>query len=153
MNKKLMFVLIGLSFAGTAVASDDEKYSVGTAAAAGASTQVLASSGLDYVTGSTGADTPSQTILKRALVGAATGATATKMAYEPKTNIEPKNVPSDEPAVIQAAKASTASLDRGKKSKKGKGKNKKGHRPPGWGKGKKTGWGDSDVPPGHTGSH
>jgi hypothetical protein len=141
MNKKLVFVSIGLFIAGTAAASDDERYSVGTAATAGASTQVLASSGLDYVTGSTGSDTPSQTILKRALVGAATGATATTMAYQPKTNIQPKNVSND--TAIEAL-TDTASAERGKKGKK----HKKGHRPPGWDKGKKTGWGDSDVPPG-----
>ena len=138
-------MLIGLSVAGTAAAlEEDERYSLGTAATAGASTQALASSSLDYVTGSTGADTANQTILKRALVGAATGATATKMAYNPKTNIEPKNVTSDKSAAIEAS-AGTAFAERGKKTKK----NKKGHRPPGWDKGKKTGWGDSDVPPGH----
>ncbi|GEM_PF-3798138 len=141
MNRMFFLILIGVSLAASAAASDDDRYSAGTAAATGASTQVLASTALDYATGSSGAsDSPAQTILKRALVGATTGATATAMSYEPKTNIQPKNVPGDE---VAAAAASTEPYSRVKNKKW-----KKGHRPPGWDKGKKTGWGDSDVPPG-----
>lgn len=135
-------MIMGMMLTGSAMASDDKRYSAGTAAVTGASTQVLASTALDAVTGSGGAtDTPSQTILKRALVGATTGAVATKMSYEPKTNIQSSNV--SEAASVVATTTSVASLS----EKRGK-KSKKGHRPPGWDKGKKTGWGDSDVPPG-----
>lgn len=88
-------------------------------------------------------DTPAQTVLKRALVGAVTGATATSMSNKPATNFQPDNPAKETPAAFAAAK-DDASGRHGKKHKK----NKKGHRPPGWDKGKKTGWGDSDVPPG-----
>ena len=147
MNKILVSRLIGVALAGSAAASDDDRYSAGTAAATGASTQVLASTGLDYATNSSDVtDSPSQTILKRALVGAATGAVATKMSYEPKANFVPENVSDGQSAATEVSAASALRAS-GKKSKKPK--KEKGHRPPGWDKGKKIGWDGSDVPPGH----
>ena len=62
-------------------------------------------------------------ILKDAVVGAVTGATAT-----------------------EATKGDLKGPDKDKKHKKDKPKD--GHRPPGWDKGKKVGWGGKDMPPG-----
>src|SRR5262245_53958076 len=91
-DKTLVVMIVGLSLAGVSSAEEERKHSAGTAAAAGASTQVLASTALDYTTNSGEAtDSPTQKILKRALVGAATGAAATGMSYEPQTNVEAKN--------------------------------------------------------------
>ena len=100
-------------------------------------------------------DEENKQILKDALVGAVTGAVAVEA-----TNNTPKTV--------EAAAESPTEVDKHKHWWKGKKnfKEKKRHhhdedkdenhehrkdkkRPHGWDMGKKTGWGDKDVPPGH----
>lgn len=81
------------------------------------------------------ADTNKQ-ILKDALVGAVTGAAA----------VEGTKDTSKAPEVEEKKEEGPASEAKEKKSKDHK--SKEGHRPPGWDKGKKTGWQGADVPPG-----
>jgi hypothetical protein len=73
-------------------------------------------------------------ILKDALAGAVTGAVAVEAT---------KNTPS----AVEAKKADATTTNIEPKHSQ-KNKSKEGHRPPGWDKGKKTGWGGADVPPG-----
>ena len=84
-------------------------------------------------------------ILKKAIQGAVTGAVAVEGSKETAKPAE------------TAAAASVSDSDNDEhghkhrhhgKPKQNFNKKHKGHRPPGWDKGKKTGWGDSDVPPG-----
>jgi hypothetical protein len=75
-------------------------------------------------------------VLKDALVGAVTGAVAVEAA---------KDTPST--TAVQEKNADTAATNIESKHSK-KDKSKEGHRPPGWDKGKKTGWLGADTPPG-----
>ena len=85
-------------------------------------------------------------VLKDAVVGAVTGFVAVEATKgdqkAPETNISPANV------------STTTETVEDKAGHHGKGPKrhgpKEGHRPPGWDKGKKTGWHGSDVPPGLT---
>ena len=75
-------------------------------------------------------------ILKDAIVGAITGVAAVEATK-------------DDAAVSSAAGKAEKTEKDGKGPKKNFGKKKKDKkRPYGWDQGKKTGWGDSDVPPG-----
>jgi hypothetical protein len=92
---------------------------------------------------------PTKTVLKRAVQGAITGAVAAEFA---KDDGDDKKSDGDGGGIGDAL-SSLAGGDQdeddhdGGKSKHKK--SKEGHRPPGWDRGKKTGWGDGDVPPGH----
>ncbi len=83
-------------------------------------------------------DEQNKKVLKDAVVGAITGAVATEA-----TKDEPEPV-SSTPAAEAKAEAQTHE----KKKHKNFSHKKDKKRPHGWDMGKKTGWGDSDVPPG-----
>ena len=115
----------------------------------GASTQVLGDATVESLASPEAKMAPWWTTFKRALTGAVTGAMAAKMSGGGKDDAD-EAVKSNAPDV-QGALNSEAPYQGHKrdKSKKKHSKQKSdGFRPPGWDKGKKTGWGDSDVPPG-----
>ncbi len=87
---------------------------------------------------------PNKKILKDAIVGAVTGAVASE-ASKNDANAQPTAS-----AVKDALSSSSdKESDKDDKVKKNFGKKKKNKkRPHGWDQGKKTGWGDGDVPPG-----
>lgn len=100
---------------------------------------------------------PNKTILKRAVQGAITGAVAAHVAGD---NSEKDSgggaIESVASALSQDSSSDKEDADEddenddsgeGKKHKHKKSKG--GSRPPGWDRGKKTGWGGGDVPPGH----
>ncbi len=78
-------------------------------------------------------DEAGKEVLKDAIIGAITGAAATEATTDSTTVAENKGG--------EAKKNFTV-----KRSKKDK--SRKGSCPPGWDKGKKTGWGGKDLPPG-----
>lgn len=81
-------------------------------------------------------DDTNKKILRDAIQGAITGAVATEATK-------------DEPAAAASAGGAAEKEKASKHAKKNfSKKDKLSRRPPGWDKGKKTGWGDSDVPPG-----
>jgi hypothetical protein len=88
-------------------------------------------------------DDANKKVLKDAVQGALTGAVAAEATKD------------EAPAPEAATAGGAPSKDREKKAAgkaHGKGRKDKDHkdkdRPHGWDQGKKTGWGDSDVPPG-----
>ncbi len=87
---------------------------------------------------------PNKKILKDAIVGALTGAVATEASKDGVSS------QSTTKAVTDALSSSSdKESDKQDKVKKNFGKKKKiKKRPYGWDQGKKTGWGDGDVPPG-----
>lgn len=102
-------------------------------------TKIWVAVGLLLISATGWAQDENNKILKDALVGAVTGAVAAEATKEdgvPATNISPAN---------KSKKEEAGEERKGKKAKKAK-KEKK--RPYGWDQGKKTGWGESDVPPG-----
>jgi len=97
---------------------------------------------------------PTKTILKRAVQGAITGAVAAEFAKDDGKDGGSKD--SGDGGGISEAVGRLAGHededgdhddDHGHKHKHKK--SKEDHRPPGWDRGKKTGWGGGDVPPGH----
>lgn len=170
------FVLaIALSWAsvssGPAWAADEEKADLGQGALVGAGTQVMGDAAAESLVSPQVRQSPWWTTLKRAFTGAATGAVAAKTsgAQDAKaasgsaaSKIEDAIAAATGAATTTAATGSPDAVDDGKdkahehknkkmkhagKKKHGK-KNSEGHRPPGWDKGRKTGWGEGDVPPG-----
>lgn len=146
--------LLGLSvlvfsFINTAAFSEEDRSKAADGAMVGASTQVMTTAALDYVTNPNGQpEDPNKTILKRAITGAVTGATAAGMTADSSTSASSESVaPKESTEENNFSKSSNA--EHGKHHKK-KFKDKKGHRPPGWDRGKKTGWRDSDEPPGYS---
>ena len=94
---------------------------------------------------------PNKVILKRAVQGAVTGAVAAEFAKD--DGKENKGSDSDAAESIADALTTKSSSENGEdddshgKKHKHK-KSKEGWRPPGWDKGKKTGWEGGDEPPG-----
>ena len=83
-------------------------------------------------------DDQNKKILKDAVVGAVTGAVAVEATK-------------DEPKASESASTTPSAADSERSRDKHKNfshKHKDKKRPHGWDMGKKTGWGDSDVPPG-----
>ncbi len=102
------------------------------------------------------AEDPNKTVLKRALTGAVTGAVAAKMAGDDSSDKSQKSDGGGSGVSDTIADMLTGSPDSDeggdwKHKEKHKGK-PEGWRPPGWDHGNKTGWGDSDTPPGLDGS-
>lgn len=99
------------------------------------------------------ANEANKTVLKRAIQGAVTGAVAAEMSSDgPKkggsgsmasNTIDTKSITQSVSSISNTSKEDTGHVQR-KKSKK----SKVGHRPPGWDRGRKEGWGGDDEPPG-----
>jgi hypothetical protein len=90
---------------------------------------------------------PTKTVLKRAVQGAITGAVAAEFA---KDDGDDKKGDNDGGGIGDALSSLAGGGENeadhdGHKHKR----SKEGRRPPGWDRGKKTGWGGGDVPPGH----
>ncbi len=178
-RQKLLLTLtaagFSLALAGLNVqAGEDSGDRMTKGALVGAGTNVIGGAALDTLDGSgqpqymqvqgpdgqmywqqvTSQEDPNKTILKRAVQGAITGAVAAEVAGGENGNNSGSSV---EKIVNQATtRASSQTSDEdddrdyGKKQKHKK--SKEGHedrRPPGWDRGKKTGWNGGDVPPGH----
>lgn len=140
----IAFLVSWFSPSGNLWAEDQDK--AGEGAMVGASTQVLTSTSLDYVTNPDGLpEDPNKVVLKRAVVGAVTGATAASMTADSNSSKVDVGVAakSDENTTLKLSVN-----EEHKSKKKWKWKFWERSRPPGWDRGKKTGWGDSDVPPG-----
>ncbi len=100
---------------------------------------------------------PTKTILKRAVQGAITGAVAAEFAKDDGKDDGSKDS-GDGGGIGEVVEKLTGNEDEndddhdddddGWDKSKHK-KSKEDHRPPGWDRGKKTGWGGGDVPPGH----
>jgi len=156
-----MFILFVASqvFAGDNDKTDNKLL---TGAAVGAGTNVIGGAVLDSLDGTSkpqfvqvqgpdgnwywqqtgpAPEDPNKVILKRAVQGAITGAVAAEVAGGGKEGAV-------SPALSNALDDNESDQDEdgGKKRKKDKGE--KGHRPPGWDRGKKVGWGEGDIPPG-----
>jgi hypothetical protein len=98
------------------------------------------------------AESPEDTnrrILKDAVVGAVTGAVATEASKDERTSeVAPTGAFQETPSG-KDKKLHPHGKDEKRNKKKGWGwRKRQGHRPPGWDRGEKTGWGDSDIPPG-----
>jgi hypothetical protein len=171
-----MMVVMLVAVSGLARGEEDSRMVKG--AVVGAGTNVLAEAALDTLDGSSNSEPqyiqvqgpdgqmylqpvtappedPNKIILKRAVQGAVTGAVAAEMAKDDQKKESGESWwdklfggKSDEKSETAPLKT-TSSADKIKKSKDIKeGKKPEGWRPPGWDQGKKTGWGDEDVPPG-----
>lgn len=87
---------------------------------------------------------PNKKILKDAIVGAFTGAVATEASKDGVASQSTTKAVTD--ALSSSSDKESDKEDRVKKNFGKKKKHKK--RPYGWDQGKKTGWGDGDIPPG-----
>lgn len=94
-------------------------------------------------------DEQNQKILRDAVIGAVTGAVATQA-----TKDEPR-IAEEAATTLEGGQSKDSAKEKGKKHAKKNFSKKDKHahkhdkkRPYGWDQGKKTGWGDGDVPPG-----
>lgn len=170
MKIQIKWVLLFVAFALIAVpvmSADSTDPNLGEGAAVGASTNVLGDAAAESLVSPELRRQPWWTTLKRAFTGAATGAIAAKTSGG-------RDEPADDAAAVLAdwlkttkdenlnAKALAAKAERKKREHDDDdgheghkhhgdgdhGMDAEGHRPPGWSKGKKKGWGDGDMPPG-----
>lgn len=165
-----MGIILGLSLISYPLCAEEESNNrMAKGALVGAGTNVVGGAVLDTLDGSSqpqyvqvqGPDgqmywqqvippqeDPNKVILKRAVQGAVTGAVAAEFAKDDgKKSGDSGAAESVADALTQKSSSDDDDDNQGKKHKHKK--SKEGWRPPGWDRGKKTGWGGGDVPPGH----
>lgn len=163
----LLTMTVFVGFSSPLFAADDSK-SLATGAVVGAGTNVLASTALDVVAPSQSTQTryvqvqgpdgqmytqavqvsvqesQTQKVLKQAIAGGITGAVAAKVAGG-----DGKDQKSDGDSSVVETVSEVVTTTKIKTEDDDDDHDKHhGHRPPGWDRGRKEGWGGDDEPPG-----